>query len=234
MLTMEMQVQDIRQNWRRSARFATRRGLADFVWHDTYRLVGKRLFDLSLLALLFPVVAPAIAIVSLVLLASGRAPFCTQERLGRNGRVIRLIKFQTMDRCAESLSDQPLDANAERTKPGAACHNANDASQRQYSSMDSFLRKHSIDDMPQLLNVLIGDMSFVGPRALKPSEKTKYGPSYEVYASMRPGIISLWDTSSRLEKHFQNRIEQDLRYAATLSLSNDLALLSKTLESKHR
>lgn len=95
----------------------------------------------------------------------------------------------------------------------------------------SYLRKTSIDELPQLWNVLKGDMSLLGPRPMMPDQKHLYGPAFPVYASLRPGISGMWQVSERNESHFQRRAELDIQYARDLSLATDLRLVWQTLRT---
>jgi len=194
-----------------------------------YRLFGKRLLDLGMLFLMLPIVLPVIVLVTLALLISGQTPFYTQKRLGRDGRVFRIWKFQTMYPDADRMLEIILGSDPARKAEWQATQKLK--TDPRITWVGHFLRKTSIDELPQLWNVLIGNMSLLGPRPMMPNQKHLYGPTFPVYASLRPGISGMWQVSERNETHFQRRAELDIRYASELSLKTDLNLVLQTLRT---
>jgi lipopolysaccharide/colanic/teichoic acid biosynthesis glycosyltransferase len=168
---------------------------------------------------------PLIVVVAVIVALDGSSPFFVQERVGRNGRVFRMLKLRSMVADAESALDGYLASN-----PGAA----REWAERQKLTDDPrvtrfghFLRRTSLDELPQLINVLKGDMSLVGPRPMMPSQRALY-PG-EAYYTLRPGITGLWQVSERHGCEFARRADYDQYYKDYLSFGLDLATLMRTV-----
>ncbi len=188
------------------------------------RLAIKHAFDwlvsLILLALLIPLfIVVALAIV----LTMGRPVFFTQPRAGLYGRQFRMIKFRTMIADAEAKKYQ-LEAQNEMTGPVFKVTN-----DPRVTRIGRFLRKSSIDELPQLINVLLGHMSLVGPRPLPIAEQQKIRGWHRRRLSMRPGITGVWQISGRNNIDFEQWMALDHRYVDDWSLALDLKILVKTL-----
>ncbi|MCC5954837.1 MAG: sugar transferase [Natronohydrobacter sp.] len=194
-----------------------------------YRVFGKRLFDLFLIVLIAPIVLPIIVVVTLVLLLQGAAPFYSQSRIGKGGRLFRIWKFRTMHPDADKLLQNILDTDPSmRTEWNETQKLKHDP---RVTAFGLFLRKTSIDELPQLWNVLVGQMSLLGPRPMMPEQQHLYGPALPVYTSLRPGISGVWQVSERNDSHFQRRAELDIEYARNLSFATDLRLVGRTLRT---
>ena len=194
-----------------------------------YRRGGKRLFDLALVAMLAPIVLPVIVMVTLILLLQGQSPLYAQDRIGRGGKCFRIWKFRTMYPDADKILDKILAQN-----PGM--RNEWETTQKlkndpRITRFGAVLRKTSIDELPQLWNVLNGTMSLLGPRPMLPDQKFLYGPALPVYTSLRPGISGMWQVSERNESHFQRRAELDIEYARSLSFRTDIWLVLRTMRT---
>jgi exopolysaccharide biosynthesis polyprenyl glycosylphosphotransferase len=197
------------------------------VVHDSQRdaeLVVKRLLDiagaLAALLVLSPLlVAAAIAIQ----LRDGSPILFRQTRVGRHGRPFTIYKFRTMVPDAE---DRYAEVAAKSDTRGAAFKMNDDP---RVTRLGHFLRRSSIDELPQLINVLWGDMSLVGPRPAPPREVQGYDIWHRRRLSMRPGITGLWQVESRMDDHFDERAELDLQYIDQWSLWMDLRILVRTL-----
>lgn len=194
-----------------------------------YRRYGKRLFDLTLLVLSVPIVLPVILIVTTLLLLQGGNPFYTQPRLGYQGRPYRILKFRSMypdaDKVLEGLLERDPALRAEWDTKQKLCADP------RVTRLGHMLRRSSIDELPQLWNVLVGDMSLLGPRPMMLDQQHLYGPALPVYTALRPGISGVWQVSERNESHFQRRAELDIEYARTLSFRTDVELVWKTLRT---
>ncbi|WP_084657450.1 sugar transferase [Natronohydrobacter thiooxidans] len=194
-----------------------------------YRIFGKRLFDLFLVVLIAPIVLPLIIAVTLVLLVQGVAPFYSQARIGKDGSTFRIWKFRTMhpdaDRLLQNILDTDPSMRAEWEATQKLKHDP------RVTAFGLFLRKTSIDELPQLWNVLVGQMSLLGPRPMMPEQQHLYGPALPVYTSLRPGISGVWQVSERNDSHFLRRAELDIEYARNLSFATDLRLVGKTLRT---
>ena len=190
-----------------------------------YRGGLKRALDTLAILLSLPVVLPAILLLALVVMRDGSAPFYRQTRIGRGGRLYTMWKLRTMVADAESRLETHL-----ATDPRA--RNEWDTAQKlktdpRITPFGRFLRKSSFDELPQLWNVLKGDMSLVGPRPMMPEQAALY-PG-EAYYTLRPGITGLWQVSERNATTFADRAHYDARYEQDLSLATDLRILMATV-----
>jgi len=189
-----------------------------------YRGALKRGFDLALVLLL---ALPALVILipfALAIWLSGGAPFYSQIRIGRNGRPFRMWKLRSMVPDAERLLQAHLAADpAARREWERYQKLRNDP---RVTPIGRFIRKSSIDELPQLFNVLTGDMSFVGPRPMLAEQRDIY-PGTAYYA-MRPGLSGYWQIAARNESSFAERALYDTRYFQDLSFLTDLWVLLRT------
>lgn len=192
---------------------------------DLYRGGLKRALDLlAVLVMSLPVLMVLLPLVALVAL-DGHKPFFVQERLGRGGRVFRMIKLRTMVPDADRVLAATLAAD-----PRARAewdHHQKLRRDPRVTRFGGLLRRTSLDELPQLLNVALGHMSLVGPRPMLPSQRDIY-PGTE-YFEMRPGITGFWQVSERHESSFAERAAFDRRYHEELSLLTDLRVIWATL-----
>ena len=187
------------------------------VW---YRRV-KRLVDMAGALVLFVLLAPVMLVTFLVLLVTMRGkPIFRQVRLGHCGRPFVMYKFRTMAPGAESSRDE-----VPNEKDGPIFKNRRDP---RITRLGSFLRRTSIDETPQLLNVLLGQMSLVGPRPPGCGEVAQYMPWQRRRLAVKPGLTCLWQVSGRSEIGFEDWVRMDLWYVRSQSLLTDLALLIRT------
>jgi exopolysaccharide biosynthesis polyprenyl glycosylphosphotransferase len=188
-------------------------------------LLFKRLLDISVALCGLILCAPFLAIVALLVKSSSSGPVLFRQiRSGRNGRQFTLYKFRTMYEEAESHLAELLEHNEMK---GPVFKMENDP---RITRIGRYLRKFSLDELPQLWNVLIGDMSIVGPRPALPSEIEKYEPWQRRRLSMRPGITCLWQVKGRNAiTDFDTWMKLDLEYIDNWSLSLDLELFFKTI-----
>lgn len=193
--------------------------------HGFYRKALKRGLDIVLVVLAAPLVLLSVAVLALGVACDGGRPFYSQLRVGRNGRVYRMWKLRSMvvdaDARLESYLAQNPDARAEwdstqklKTDP-------------RITRFGRLLRKSSLDELPQLWNVLCGDMSLVGPRPMMPCQQGIYPGT--AYYRLRPGITGPWQVSRRNESTFADRARFDLDYEQNLSFATDMQLLIKTV-----
>jgi exopolysaccharide production protein ExoY len=160
---------------------------------------------------------------------SGNPVFYTQKRLGRHGRVFRIWKLSTMRPNADKMLNALLENNPERRREWETTQKLkNDP---RVTSVGAVLRRTSMDEIPQLFNVLKGDMSLLGPRPMMLDQVEIYGPTLPVYLSLRPGISGKWQVSERNDAHFRRRAQIDAEYARDLSLKTDLILVWETLRT---
>ncbi len=187
----------------------------------------KRATDLVLVVPILLFVAPLmIAIALTVKFQDGGPALFAQRRVGHDGRLFRCLKFRTMVVDAESRMESLL-----RQDPAAAREwreNQKLSHDPRVTKVGRVLRATSLDELPQLFNVLLGEMSLVGPRPILPDQIEAYGSAYPRYCSARPGITGLWQVSGRNEVSFIRRSELDEIYLRAWSLLNDLTLLVRT------
>lgn len=165
-------------------------------------------------------------LLALVALDGGR-PIFSHERIGKDGRVFRCYKIRTMFMDAEARLIEIL-----KSDPQAAAQWAEDQklkSDPRITRLGHILRKTSLDELPQIWNVIRGDMSLVGPRPIVFDELRRYGPEAETYKTVRPGITGLWQVCGRNQISYAERVTLDSRYARRLSFLGDTAILVRTL-----
>lgn len=190
-----------------------------------YRTVGKRLIDILLVLIAAPVALLLLLPVCLLVACDGGRPFYRQTRVGRHGKGYRMWKLRSMVPDA----DRKLRAHLKRDKAARAewAHSQKLKNDPRITRIGGFLRKSSMDELPQLWNVLRGDMSLVGPRPMLFSQRKLYVG--RDYYDLRPGITGPWQVSSRNESAFADRARFDTFYNRQLSLGGDLRLLVATV-----
>ncbi len=194
-----------------------------FVNRAPFKLFLKRLFDLAVSAALIVFLLPFwIIIPAMIRIDSPGPSFFAQERVGKNGRRFKMLKFRSMVQDAERLRAS-LDQLNEMDGPVFKIK-----ADPRITKMGHFIRKTSIDELPQLFNVFIGDMSLVGPRPPVPSEVAQYGLWQKKRLSVKPGITCLWQISGRNEIKFNEWMRLDRQYIDNWSLVLDLKILFKT------
>jgi exopolysaccharide biosynthesis polyprenyl glycosylphosphotransferase len=188
------------------------------------QLMAKRALDLALSLVLFLVTLPIQLLAALAILAtSGRPIFFRQVRCGLNGRLFTLVKFRTMEPGAEERLSEISHLNEMTGPVFKAAHDP------RLTPAGRLLRRLSIDELPQLGNVIIGDMSLVGPRPPLPDEVSRYESWQRRRLSMKPGLTCLWQVSGRSEVDFDRWMALDLKYIDTWSPLLDLKILLKTV-----
>lgn len=191
-----------------------------------YRVV-KRALDVLIVVLLLPVVLPAFAVITLLIKAtSPGSVFYRHQRIGRFGRPFYMWKFRSMHTNGGEILSEHL-----RRDPAAAREWQESQKLRddpRITGFGKFLRRSSLDELPQLLNVLTGEMSLVGPRPIVSSEVPKYQEAYLFYTSARPGMSGLWQVSGRSDLSYRERIELDSGYVIKWKLLLDCKILCQT------
>jgi len=190
-----------------------------------YRNAVKRALDMTAIVLAAPVVVPLVAGLAVLVAIEGGQPFYTQMRVGRGGRKFRMWKLRSMVSDADARMEDHLAAHPEaRLEWDSTQKLRNDP---RITRFGAFLRKSSLDELPQLFNVLWGDMSLVGPRPMMVQQQSMY-PG-EAYYALRPGITGFWQTAGRNKTTFEARAEFDTAYEADLSLATDAKILLRTV-----
>lgn len=189
---------------------------------------SKRAVDAALAFIALLVISPllAMACVSLFIIQGGPV-FVTQKRIGRNGVMFSCIKFRTMVTNGEEVLARHLALNPSEQQEWDT--NRKLRADPRVTPFGALLRKSSLDELPQLFNVLVGDMSMVGPRPITMEETQFYGPHFPDYLSVRPGLTGLWQISGRSDTSYAERVKLDVAYVANRSLWGDFAIMAKTI-----
>ncbi len=189
---------------------------------------GKRLLDVALGALLFVVLLPVTVVVVLaVLLMSGWPVLYSAERVGQGGRSFRVWKFRTMVRGADKVLQQWMETDPNLAAEYERGFKVDD--DPRVTALGRFLRRSSLDELPQLWNVIKGDMSLVGPRPIVEAEVAKYGDHSGVLLSVRPGLTGRWQVNGRNHVEYPERMWVELDYCRSVGLLGDMAILVRTL-----
>lgn len=198
-----------------SARNAGRRGL-------------KRAFDIifSLLALVF--LLPALVLIAgALLLIDGRPIIFRHKRIGRDGRPFFCLKFRSMRKDADRLLSELLASDAVRLQEWRETQKLKNDPRVHW--LGKYLRITSLDELPQLLNILKGEMSIVGPRPIIAEELEHYGQHVHCYLTMTPGLTGLWQVSRRADTSYEQRVQFDIDYYNSCSMRTDMAIIIRTI-----
>ncbi|MGR3199659.1 MAG: sugar transferase [Paracoccus sp. (in: a-proteobacteria)] len=192
--------------------------------HNLYMGGGKRLLDTAMIIAALPFILPIMLIVAVLVAFDGGSPIYSQTRLGRGWKSFRLYKFRTMKTNSAELLAAHLAANPEAKAEWDL--NQKLRNDPRITWAGRFLRKTSLDELPQLINVLLGQMSLVGPRPIMVEQRPLYPGHY--YAAHRPGLTGLWQVSARNGTTFAARAIYDERYYRDLSLGLDISTIIRT------
>lgn len=188
----------------------------------------NRIFDITLILLASPYILLFLVFISILIkLDSKGSVFYSQTRIGKDARRFKAYKFRSMVMNADQILQQYLDGSPERKAEWLATHKLKH--DPRITRVGAILRKLSLDEMPQFWNILIGDMSLVGPRPIVADEISKYGKSFELYMQARPGLTGLWQVSGRSDTSYERRVELDEYYLLNRSLKLDIQILLKTV-----
>ena len=193
------------------------------VW--TYGRDYKRLFDIVICILAAPFILPLVAVAALFVILDGHSPFYSQERVGFRGRAFRMWKLRSMKANADALLAEHLASDAEAAEEWRV--NQKLKNDPRITLVGKFLRKSSIDELPQLWNVFVGDMSIVGPRPMMVEQRELY--TGRAYFKMRPGLTGYWQISDRSQSSFEDRVPHDEKYFADRSFGVDLKVMIRTV-----
>ncbi len=185
---------------------------------------AKRTFDITASLFALIVLSPVFLITALAIKLDSKGPvFFAQNRLGMKGKYFKMYKFRSMIVNAEQLLKQL------ESKNEVSGHMFKMRNDPRITRIGRIIRKTSIDELPQLVNVLKGDMSLVGPRPPLPGEVNKYDKWQDLRLSVRPGITGLWQVSGRNDIGFEEMIHLDLKYIRERNFLYDLKIILKTI-----
>lgn len=202
---------------------------AQFFSHNQYSVNwAKRALDviIAFLALIF--LAPLIIVSAMIVrLQDGGPAFFSQERVGKHGRKFQCFKLRSMVPDAQARLVKLLKEDPQASLEWEATQKlTNDT---RITAFGHFLRKTSIDELPQLINVLRGEMSLVGPRPIVSAEVQRYGEYFRQYCSVYPGITGLWQVQGRSDTTYEERVQLDVIYAETRSFWGDVKIMVMTI-----
>jgi Undecaprenyl-phosphate galactose phosphotransferase WbaP len=192
------------------------------------RLLSKRLLDVILSATALIVLAPVLAAIAIAIKLDSKGPSVFGHlRIGRNGKNFKALKFRSMVIDGAEVLRRYLGDNPEAREEWARDHKLkNDP---RVTRVGNFLRKTSLDELPQLWNVLMNEMSLVGPRPIVEAEITKYGDSFPLYTRVLGGVTGLWQVSGRNDVSYDERVKLDSFYVRNWSVWLDLCILYRTI-----
>lgn len=191
---------------------------------DKVKRGGDIVFALSVLTL----GSPLLLLIALAVKVTSSGPiFFGHKRLGKNGETFRCWKFRTMYPDAECRLVKLLAANPDLSKEYALTHKLK--RDPRVTPLGQFLRVTSLDELPQVVNILRGEMSVIGPRPIVEDELIHYGEHFQEAFSVLPGLSGLWQTSGRNQRTYPHRVRLDRLYARSRTLSLDLRLVARTV-----
>lgn len=194
-------------------------------WTVAFAKFLKSFLDVLISFIMLILLSPLFAITAILIYLNDPGPiFYVANRVGLNGAYFGFIKFRSMYMNADKMKDLLLEQN--ESKDGVIFKMKNDP---RVTPIGKFIRRFSIDELPQLINVLKGDMSLVGPRPPLPREVAEYTLEDRKRLHVRPGITCLWQIKGRSEIPFRQQVQLDLEYIRSQGLKNDLIILLKTI-----
>ena len=190
--------------------------------------ISKRSFDILVALAALVVLSPIfVLIMALVKYSDGGRVFYGHRRIGYNGSTFRCLKFRTMAENGDALLQRYLDENPQAREEWRETRKLQD--DPRVTVVGSVLRKLSLDELPQLINILRGEMSIVGPRPVVEDELELYEASAVYYLRSRPGLTGLWQVSGRNDVSYAARIAFDTHYVRNWSLTSDLVIVARTI-----
>lgn len=188
----------------------------------------KRLFDICFVAIALLFLIPLLlGLAVAVMITQGWPVLYRHQRLGLGGRHFPCLKFRSMVRNADAVLAKYLAENPEAAKEWA--ERVKLSNDPRITGFGRFLRRSSFDELPQLFNILMGDMSLVGPRPIMPEELVNYGENAGVLLSVRPGLTGLWQISGRSKLTITTQVALDIRYIQNWSFMEDMRIILKTI-----
>ena len=194
---------------------------------NIYNKYIKRFLDITLSFIALVLLSPVFLIIAFCIKTESKGPvFFIHKRIGKNGKIIRMYKFRTMVDNAEELIKQFTPEQMEEFKENFKLEN-----DPRITKVGKVLRKTSLDELPQLVNILKGDLSIIGPRPVIEEELEKYGENKEKFLSVTPGLTGYWAANGRSCTSYEKRMEMELYYIDNLSFKMDIKVFFKTILS---
>lgn len=187
----------------------------------------KRVIDVILASVALILLSPLFAIIAIAIKIDSKGPvFFAHKRIGKNGKIIKLYKFRSMVINAEELIKSFTPEQMREYKENYKLTN-----DPRITKVGKFLRKTSLDELPQLINIINGDLSIIGPRPVVADELEKYGVNKDKFLSVTPGLTGYWAANGRSNTIYEQRMEMELYYIDNLSLKMDIKVFFKTILS---
>ena len=187
----------------------------------------KRVIDVILASVALILLSPLFAIIAIAIKIDSKGPvFFAHKRIGKNGKIIKLYKFRSMVINAEELIKSFTPEQMRESKENYKLTN-----DPRITKVGKFLRKTSLDELPQLINIINGDLSIIGPRPVVADELEKYGVNKDKFLSVTPGLTGYWAANGRSNTTYEQRKEMELYYIDNLSLKMDIKVFFKTILS---
>ena len=187
----------------------------------------KRVIDVILASVALILLSPLFAIIAIAIKIDSKGPvFFAHKRIGKNGKIIKLYKFRSMVINAEELIKSFTPEQMREYKENYKLTN-----DPRITKVGKFLRKTSLDELPQLINIINGDLSIIGPRPVVTDELEKYGVNKDKFLSVTPGLTGYWAANGRSNTTYEQRMEMELYYIDNLSLKMDIKVFFKTILS---
>lgn len=191
-----------------------------------YKIV-KRTTDITLSAVAIVLLLPVFALIALAIKLESKGPvFFKHTRIGKDGKIIKIYKFRSMVDNAEDLIKSFTPEQMKEYKENYKLSN-----DPRVTKVGKFIRKTSLDELPQLINILKGDLSIIGPRPVVAEELKKYGSNIEKFLSVTPGLTGFWAANGRSCTSYEQRMQMELFYIDNLSLKMDVKVFFKTIEA---
>lgn len=189
---------------------------------------AKRITDIVIASVALVFVFPLLLVVAtLIRLQDGGKAVYAQKRYGRNGRTFSCYKLRSMVANADERLQEILATDPEaRVEWEETQKLVNDP---RITPLGHFIRKTSIDELPQLINIIRGEMSLVGPRPIVENEIAKYGEYYRDYCAVRPGLTGLWQVEGRSDTTYEERVQLDVKYASSRTFTGDIMIMLRTV-----
>lgn len=185
----------------------------------------KRVIDIILSFMGLIILSPVFLVVAIAIKLDSKGPvFFAHSRLGKGGKMIKIYKFRTM---CEHAEDMIKDFTEEQKKEFK--QNYKLANDPRITKVGKILRKTSIDEIPQMINILKGDLSIIGPRPIIEEEIKKYGPNRTKFLSVKPGLTGYWQANGRSNTTYEDRIKMELYYVDNMSFWLDIKIFFKTI-----
>ena len=188
-------------------------------------IVVKRFLDIFLSSIGLIILSPIFLIIAIIIKLDSKGPvFFVHSRIGEKGKPIGIYKFRTMVTNAEELIKKFTPEQKEEFEKNFKLEN-----DPRVTKIGNFLRKTSLDELPQILNILKGELSIIGPRPIVQAELEKYGDDKEKFLSVKPGLTGYWAANGRSDISYEERIQMELYYVDNMSFGLDIKIFFKTI-----